>query len=59
MHCQAVADCQVAVAYANSLEREVSHLRSELARVLAVGDFGSANAPTLQQHERSRHVSSR
>ena len=59
VHCQAVADCQVAVAYANSLEREVSRLRSDLARVLAVGDFGSANAPTLDQHERSRHVSSR
>lgn len=56
---QAVADCQVAVAYAGALEAEVSRLRTELARVLAVGDFGSANAPTVNEPERMRHVSGR
>lgn len=59
VHCQAVADCQLAVAYANALEAELSRLRTELARVLAVGDFGSANAPTVTEPERRRHVSSR
>jgi len=46
----AVNDCRLAVAYANAMEAEVRRLRTELARVLAVGDFGSANEPTAQAH---------
>jgi hypothetical protein len=59
VHCQAVNDCQVAVAYADAMEREVRRLRTELARVLAVGDFGSANEPLAQALPGRRHVSSR
>jgi predicted DNA-binding transcriptional regulator AlpA len=59
VHCQAVNDCQLAVAYADALEREVRRLRTELARVLAVGDFGSANEPLVQALPGRRHVSGR
>lgn len=55
---QAVNDCQLAVAYASAMEAEVRRLRTELARVLAVADFGSANDPTTVQPT-ARHVSSR
>lgn len=58
VHCQAVNDCQLAVAYADAMEREVRRLRTELARVLAVGDFGSANEP-LQDQPGRRYVGSR
>ncbi len=59
IHAQAVNDCQLAVAYANAMELEVRRLRTELARVLAVGDFGSANEPIASQPPEVRHVSSR
>lgn len=59
IHAQAVNDCQLAVAYANAMELEVRRLRTELARVLAVGDFGSANEPLASQPPEVRHVSSR
>jgi predicted DNA-binding transcriptional regulator AlpA len=59
IHCQAVNDCQLAVAYATAMESEVRRLRTELARVLAVGEFGSANDPLASEPIRRRHVSSR
>ena len=46
VHCQAVNDCQVAVGYASAMEIEVRTLRTQLAHVLALGEFGSANEPT-------------
>lgn len=58
VHCQAVNDCQLATAHAAALEREVRRLRTELARVLAVADFGSANEP-LQDQPGRRYVSRR
>ena len=48
VHCQAVNDCMVAVSYANGLESEVRTLRTQLAHVLAIGEFGAANEPTVR-----------
>ncbi len=45
VYTQAVNDCQLAVAYANALERDNLRLKSELNRVLALGEFGAANDP--------------
>ncbi|MGM9480296.1 hypothetical protein ACS5PN_03790 [Roseateles sp. NT4] len=51
---QSELDCELhnrATAYTGHIEaarRENDALRRELARVLAAGDFGSANRPTLQ-----------
>ena len=45
VNCQAVNDCRVAVGYASALEREAMTLRTKLAHILAIGDFGSANEP--------------
>ena len=53
VYTQAVNDCQAAVGYAEALERENQRLNSELARVLAIGEFGSANDP-IQGGEHAR-----
>jgi predicted DNA-binding transcriptional regulator AlpA len=46
--CQAVNDCQLAVAYANALEIELRQTRTQLAHVLALGnDSGAANQPLI------------
>jgi hypothetical protein len=45
VHCQAVNDCQLAVSYANSLEREVEHLGVQLAHLIALNATGAANEP--------------
>jgi hypothetical protein len=42
---QAVNDCMVAVSYATGLESQVRALQTELAHVLAIGEFGAANDP--------------
>ena len=57
--CQAVNDCRLAVAYANALEADLRRVRTELARVLAVGDFGSANDPITQAPPGRLYVSGR
>jgi hypothetical protein len=44
---QVVNDCMVAVSYATGLETEVRALRTQLARILALGEFGAANDPAL------------
>lgn len=41
--CAAFNDCQLAVQYANALESELHSTRAQLAHVLAIGEFGSAN----------------
>lgn len=46
--CSTEREAAAATAYAAALAREVEALRRELARVLAVGDFGAANRPTLR-----------
>ncbi|HEX2010430.1 MAG TPA: hypothetical protein VJN44_05760 [Roseateles sp.] len=38
---------RLALALANSIQRELKATRRELARVVSVGDFGSANAPSF------------
>lgn len=45
VHCQAVNDCQLAVSYANSLEREVKHLGTQLCHLIALNATGAANEP--------------
>jgi hypothetical protein len=47
VHCQAVNDCQLAVAYANAIEIELRQARTQLAHVLALSDTGAANQPVL------------
>lgn len=55
VHCQAVADCQLAVGYAKALESANKQLKTQLAHVLAIGDFGAANEPmTGGDHARLR-----
>lgn len=44
---QAVHDCQIAVGYANAIERELKDTRAQLAHVLALSDCGAANSPVL------------
>ena len=56
VHAQAVADCQIAVTYANALERETTRLQTELAHVLAIGEFGSANDPMQSTQTGGRHA---
>lgn len=45
--CHAVNDARVQAEEARFLRADVRRLERELARVLAAGDFGSANAPTF------------
>jgi predicted DNA-binding transcriptional regulator AlpA len=45
--CQAVNDCQLAVAYANAIETELHQARTQLAHVLALSDTGAANQPVI------------
>ncbi len=54
VHCQAVNDCQLAVGYANALERELHQARAQLAHVLALSEHGAANAPILGDAHVSR-----
>lgn len=44
-----------ALGLADCLRRENEALRRELARVVSLGDFGSANAPTLRFDALPRH----
>lgn len=44
---QAVNDAQMAVGLVDSLQSELRALQAENARLLRLGDFGSANAPAL------------
>ena len=56
--CQAVNDCQLAVAYARAVETELHQARTQLAHVLALteaGATGAANSPLI----RGANVSSR
>lgn len=48
VYSQAVNDCQVAVAYASAIERELHQARAALAHVLALNEHGAANSPVLQ-----------
>ena len=45
VYSQAVHDCQVAVAYANAIERDLHETRAQLAHVLALSESGAANDP--------------
>lgn len=45
--CNAVNDARIQAEEARFLRADVRRLERELARVLAAGDFGSANAPTF------------
>jgi hypothetical protein len=45
--CDAVNNAQLAVGLLRSVERERDSLRLQLAHVLALGEYGSANDPTL------------
>jgi predicted DNA-binding transcriptional regulator AlpA len=47
VHAQAINDAQVAVGYVNALRSEVEQLRGQIAHVLSLGDFGSANDPAI------------
>lgn len=49
VHAQAVHDCQVAVGYANALERDLRQARAQLAHVLALSASGAANSPILKE----------
>lgn len=46
---EAVNAARLHAAMARALADDVQQLRRELARVVALGDFGCANAPTLQE----------
>lgn len=46
-HCDAVNELAIWRALASARADEAQRLRAELARVLALGDFGAANSPTL------------
>lgn len=50
VHCQAVNDCQLAIAYATSLEREVQHLGVQLSHLIALNASGAANEPIQDFH---------
>ena len=43
VYCQAVNDCQIAVAYANCLEADLARVQVQLAHVLALNATGAAN----------------
>lgn len=49
VHAQAVNDATVAVGLARALQTELDRTRLELAHVLALGESGAANAPSLGQ----------
>jgi len=53
---QAVNDCRQAVGYASALERELFRLRTTLVHVLAIGEFGSANAPASDEALRNAGI---
>ena len=48
VHCQAVHDCQVAVAYARAVDTELQTARAQLAHVLALNAAGAANDPLAE-----------
>ncbi len=47
VYSQAVNDCQLAVGYANAIERELHQTRAQLAHVLALSATGAANSPLI------------
>jgi len=47
VECEAINVANLHMGMASALTREVETLRAELARVISLGDFGCANAPTL------------
>ena len=47
IYCDADYTVRIRRSLAESYRREADALRRELARVVALGDFGSANAPTV------------
>jgi hypothetical protein len=52
VNAQAINDAVMAVQLAESLQREAKLLRQRIARLEAIGDYGSANAPLLRgSHE--------
>ena len=48
MECAAVNDAARLASLADAMACQVVALQRELARVVAAGDFGSANAPTAR-----------
>lgn len=46
--CEAVNAARLHVGVTRALQTQLDQVRRELARVVALGDFGCANAPTLQ-----------
>lgn len=50
VHAQATNDALVAVGYVQSLRAQVGQLESQVARLTALGGFGSANDPLLTAH---------
>ena len=49
VECSAVNDARLAAAQLRAQVSELQAARDSLARVLAVADFGAANAPTMRQ----------
>lgn len=49
LHAAILRDLRAVDDWGLSMQRDNEALRRELARVLAAGDFGSANAPSLRE----------
>ena len=47
VECHAVNDARMMAALARSRADQLAAAHAELSRLLAIGDFGSANAPTI------------
>ena len=47
VYCQAVNDCQLAIAYATALESDLHQTRAQLTHVLALNEHGAANSPLI------------
>ena len=56
VNAQAINDATLMVGYVDSMKRQVADLEGQLAHVLSIGNFGSANAPALNNPRSTKNA---